>query len=132
MERTLCLHGNGVPVVQEVTVVVSTSSADDIVFDIRLYEVEDFALAVNDVGEVRDLTAATPVYRYVDLKGVDTNYLLNVRVESEDEEVCAIVSVQPPDCPVSDTENLIRNLIRPEITYLCTLTMIGGDIELGI
>ena len=55
------------------------------------------------------MTVATPVYRYVDLKGVDTNYLLNVRVDSEDEEVCAIVSVQPPDCPVSDTEDVIRN-----------------------
>ena len=53
VERTLCLHGNGVPVVQEVTVVVSTSSADDIVFDIRLYEVEDFALGVNEEGQVK-------------------------------------------------------------------------------
>ena len=53
VERTLCLHGNGVPVVQEVTVVVSTSSAEDIVFDIRLYEVEDFALGVNEEGQVK-------------------------------------------------------------------------------
>ena len=58
------------------------------------------------------MTVATPVYRYVDLKGVDTNYLLNVRVDSEDEEVCAIVSVQPPDCPVSDTEDVIRKLLH--------------------
>ena len=69
VERTLCLHGNGVPVVQEVTVVVSTSSATDIEFAIRLFEVEDFALGVNEKGEVRGATAATPVYRYVDLKG---------------------------------------------------------------
>ena len=52
MERTLCLHGNGVPIEQEVTVVVSTSSIEDIFFDIRLFEVEDFALGVNDVGKV--------------------------------------------------------------------------------
>ena len=56
------------------------------------------------------MTVATPEYRYVDLKDVDSNYLLNVRVDSEDEDVCAIVSVQPPDCPVSDTEDLIRDL----------------------
>ena len=52
MERTLCLHGNGVPVVQEVTVVVSTSSQQDIFFDLRLFQVQDFALGVNDMGEV--------------------------------------------------------------------------------
>ena len=52
VERTLCLHGNGVPVVQEVTVVVSTSSQQDIFFDLRLFKVQDFALGVNDMGEV--------------------------------------------------------------------------------
>ena len=55
VERTLCLHGNGVPVVQEVTVVVSTSSQQDIFFDLRLFQVQDFALGVNDMGEVPSL-----------------------------------------------------------------------------
>ena len=32
---------------------------------------------------MKDLTAATPAYRYVDLRGVDTDYLLNVRVDSK-------------------------------------------------
>ena len=27
----------------------------------------------------------------------------------KEDDVCAIVSVQPPDCPVSDTEDLIRD-----------------------
>ena len=30
------------------------------------------------------------------------------------EDVCAIVSVQPPDCPVSDTEDLIRDISLPK------------------
>ena len=34
--------------------------------------------------------------------------LLNVRVSSED-SVCAIVSVQPFTCPVSDVEETVRN-----------------------
>ena len=37
----------------------------------------------NYLSQVRDLTAATPAYRYVDLRGVDTDYLLNVRVDSK-------------------------------------------------
>ena len=83
VERTLCLHGNGVPVVQEVTVVVSTSSATDIEFAIRLFEVEDFALGVNEKGEVKGATAATPVYRYVDLKGSEwTNHESDLNNES--------------------------------------------------
>ena len=34
----------------------------------------------------------------------------------KEEDVCAIVSVQPPDCPVSDTEDLIRNRSLAKIT----------------
>ena len=109
MERNLCLHGNGFPAAQEVTVVVSSSSAAGLAFSVRLFEVDDFAVGLNEEGEVRGVTAATPEYRYVDLRDADTDFLLNVRVDSRDGGVCAIVSVQPPGCPVSDTEDVVRN-----------------------
>ena len=77
-------------------------------FSVRLFAVDDFAVGLNEEGEVRAVTAATPEYRYVDLRDADTDFLLNVRVDSRDGGVCAIVSVQPPGCPVSDTEDVVR------------------------
>lgn len=113
VERTLCLHGEDqldLPAfAQEVTVIISTSSAREVPFSINLYDVHDFSTGLNKKARVDDVTVSSPVFRYVDLLHAEDNSLLNVRVDSTNEDICAIVSVQPFNCPVSDIEETIRN-----------------------
>ena len=107
----LCLQGNRTSEMQKVTVIVTTLSKNAIKFSIKLIEVDNFTVGVNSMSSVRGVTAMSPEYRYVDLRSKGNSSLLNVRVHSEDEHVCAIVSVQPAGCPVSDTEDVIRNRV---------------------
>ncbi len=94
---------------QEVSVVISTSSKVPVSFKVYLYETTDFSTGINEYSRVNGVTVSSPEYRYVDFSRAEDNTLLNVKVESGDESVCAIVSVQPHNCPVSDLEETVRN-----------------------
>eukprot|EP00095_Tigriopus_kingsejongensis_P005827 snap_masked-scaffold425_size175135-processed-gene-0.10 protein:Tk05827 transcript:snap_masked-scaffold425_size175135-processed-gene-0.10-mRNA-1 annotation:"sid1 transmembrane family member 1" len=110
MERTLCLLDDVVanPRSQEVTVVISTSSYNNIDYKLRLFEIEDFTTDVNQVSIINEVGATTPVYKFINLKPYESNALLRVKVTSEDKDVCAIVSVQPFLCPILDQETTVR------------------------
>ena len=55
------------------------------------------------------MSVATPDFRFVNFEGAEIGEdLLQLKVSSED-DVCAVVSVQPFSCPVSDTEATIRD-----------------------
>ena len=82
MERILSLHGNySTSEHNRISVILSTSSQEDVNFTVRLYEVEDFSTAVlnhhdpSDPDEVnttvKDVVAHSAEYRYVDLRGKD-------------------------------------------------------------
>ena len=101
VERTICITPTTTN--DYITVVVSLLSSYPITFDLTLYEMTHFSTGLNSVEPVAGVGPTTPDYRFVNLLGVDEDSLLQVKVRSE-EDVCALVSVQPTNCPVSDTE----------------------------
>ncbi|XP_059098452.1 SID1 transmembrane family member 1-like [Tigriopus californicus] len=110
MERTLCLLDDVIssPDRQEITVVVSTSSRNKVDFTLKLFEVEDFTTDMNQVSSLTGVDTATPVYRFVNLQPFEKTALLRVKVTSEDQDVCALISIQPYLCPVLDMERTVR------------------------
>jgi len=104
VERTLCLFDYEFEVhSQTVEVALSTASGHPIHFGVILYFVPDFAVQLGDTDYVRGVGVSTPQYRFVDLSRSDNDHLIQLKVESNDDDVCAIVSLQPFDCPASDT-----------------------------
>ncbi len=109
VERTLCLFDYDFRVRdQEVTVVLSTASGYPIDFAVTLYEIRHFDATLNKYSDVKGVSVSTPVYRYVDLTTSSEDHLLELRVESKTGDVCAITSLQPFQCPVSDLEETVR------------------------
>ena len=100
VEKTLCLID--VEDFTELTVVISTSSLNDIQFEVTMEEVDDFFIRVNNglIHQVKDLSIASTTFKRVDLTSI--NGLVQIKVTSE-QDSCGLVSVQPMMCPVAGT-----------------------------
>ena len=107
VERTICITPTTTNSNEYITIVVSLLSSYPITFDLTLFEMKDFSTSLNKMESVQDIGPTTPDYRFVNLLNVDEDSLLQIKVQS-DEDICALVSVQPMTCPVSDTESNIR------------------------
>ena len=100
VEKTLCLID--VKGETELKVVISTSSLKDIHFEIKMEEVDDFFIGVNNqiTHQVKDLSIGSTTFKRVDLSSIKG--LVQIKVTSE-QDSCALVSVQPMQCPVAGT-----------------------------
>ncbi len=104
----------------EVTVVISTSCSTPLDFQILAYQMEDFKVPLvrikgpnmpnfphtnkpdffqGDDKKVSGVSVSTPQYFLVDLSevGGDDERFLELTVESEEDNVCGMVSLQPAD-----------------------------------
>lgn len=135
--RTLCPHDAGPDVTREnrPMIHITTSSADDVLVDIKLRRVTDFYVEPNKEVQL-NVTPSSPKYYYFSFdstpwnvtKGQRTvqrfNYTIPksviLAVESAD-EVCATVSIQNNSCPVFDNE---KDVLYKG--YHLTMTTKGG------
>ena len=100
VDKTLCLVESNEDT--ELTVVISTSSPNEVTFKLQMIEVNDFFIRVdNDKNHtVKDLSVSSTDFVHVDLSSI--NGLVQIKVTSE-EDICALVSVQPMKCPVASS-----------------------------
>ncbi|OQV21998.1 SID1 transmembrane family member 1 [Hypsibius exemplaris] len=116
--RTLCptinYHINGLNesappgevVYQDLYVDLSTSSASNVDFEFRAFQVPDFFIEMN-VPMIFNVTPSEPQYVEFEMPpGIDR---VLVTIESlEDNKFCSYFSIQPVHCPVADEESQLR------------------------
>ena len=105
IERSLCLSKDSA-IVQNGTVVVSTSSRKNITFQVRIEENSN-SLTINEKKLVRYVKIGSPVYYYMNLTGI-SGYL-HISVNSSEENVCGIISLHPLRCPFTDYNEVDLN-----------------------
>ena len=109
VNRTLCPIDNHPKFLQDrqsdVYISVSTSSHQDVEFQVLLFQQETFQVTKIDETYTAMVSPSSPIYFQIDLP-MEVDSAL-VKFESDD-EVCSIMSVQNITCPVYDLDLNIK------------------------
>ena len=110
INQTLCLLDEVEQDETELVAVFSTSSPNKIPYEFSLKRFLDFYTTIGlEQKQVVNVQPGSPALYYVDLGSIHQD-LIHVKVTSEENNVCGLISVQAAKCPISLVEDNMASL----------------------